>query len=296
VNGASSFDLSGSNDAPFAPPPPFAESAATTTRPPQSAPSQPKRGLVDRLDAAYRVLRAFVAPVNETQNQANPHDPRNHQELLRAWHYMHGRKQHTGRRLALLNPNEHSDVKVEAYVFSLNPSQFATTATLVWGTANGWTAFKNPQVPFRAERLFVNVEWAGVAYLENIQAANVNAQIGSTADAFSFSPLAAGTKLSLPTLPPQNTMQVQGTWTTHVPPSRERAIEWKRRIQRDEEREELFLKMRSIDSRIEDASGSRKAKLLAERDRVRTRLAELPSLGKSFLMALDFQGWATVIA
>jgi hypothetical protein len=170
----------------------------------------------------------------------NPHNPQHHHALLQAWHYMHGRKQHTGRRLALLNPNEHSDVKVEAYVFSLNPSQFATTPTLVWGTANGWTAFKNPQVPFRAERVFVNVNFPGVAYLENIQAANVNAQIGSTADAFSFSPLAVGTKLSLPTLPPQNTMQVQGTWTTFIPPA--------------------FMS------------------------------------GISFLMAIDFQGWATVIA
>ncbi len=170
----------------------------------------------------------------------NPHDPRQHAALLQAWHYMHGRKQHTGRRLALLNPNEHSDVKVEAYVFSLNPSQFATTPTLMWGMANGWTAFKNPQVPFRAERVFVNVNFPGVAYLENIQAANVNAQIGSTADAFSFSPLAVGTKLSLPTLPPQNTMQVQGTWTTFIPPAFQS--------------------------------------------------------GTSFLMAIDFQGWATVIA
>jgi hypothetical protein len=170
----------------------------------------------------------------------NPHNPRHHHALLQAWHYMHGRKQHTGRRLALLNPNEHSDVKVEAYVFSLNPSQFATTPTLIWGTANGWTAFKNPQVPFRAERVFVNVNFPGVAYLENIQAANVNAQIGSTADAFSFSPLAVGTKLSLPTLPPQNTMQVQGTWTTFIPPAFQS--------------------------------------------------------GASFLMAIDFQGWATVIA
>jgi len=170
----------------------------------------------------------------------NPHNPRHHHALLQAWHYMHGRKAHTGRRLALLNPNEHSDVKVEAYVFSLNPSQFATTPTLVWGTANGWTAFKNPQVPFRAERVFVNVNFPGVAYLENIQAANVNAQIGSTADAFSFSPLAVGTKLSLPTLPPQNTMQVQGTWTTFIPPAFQS--------------------------------------------------------GQSFLMAIDFQGWATVIA
>jgi hypothetical protein len=267
--------------------------------PPQPQP-QPqaaaKSGLVARLDAAYRVLRAIIAPAGDanTRGPVDPRDPRNHQILMQAWHYQHSRQEHTAKRLALLNPNEHSDVKVEAYVFSLNPLQFATTPTLIWGTANGWTAFKNPQVPFRAERMFVNVEWAGVAYLENIQAANVNAQIGSTADAFSFSPLAVGTKLSLPTLPPQNTMQVQGTWTTRVPTSVERTVEWKRRIQRDEERAELSAKADSLRRSIE--AGVRNKKVLAELESVRKRLSQLPSLGKSFLMAIDFQGWATVIA
>jgi len=244
------------------------------------------------------VFRAFVAPVSGRANDpANPHDPRNHQQLVQAWHYMHGRKMHTEKRLALLNPNEHSDVKVEAYVFSLNPSQFATTPTLIWGTSNGWTAFKNPQVPFRAERLFVNVPCAGLAYLENIQAANVNAQIGSTADAWSFSPLAVGSKLSLPTLPPQNTMQVQGTWTTFVPLSVETERERDRRVQRAEERYELQSKIRHITNDLEASAGAaRKKKLHAELDRARGELAQRPEIGTSFLMALDFQGWATVIA
>ena len=136
---------------------------------------------------------------------------------MMAWEYMHGRRAHTQKRVALLNPNEHSDVKVEAYVFSLNPSQFSVGTSLVWGVINGWTAFKNPQVPFRAERIFFNVAVPGLVYVNTIQAANVNAQIGGVADAFSFSPLAMGSKISLPTLPPQNTMQVTGTWSNVVP-------------------------------------------------------------------------------
>jgi hypothetical protein len=150
-------------------------------------------------------------------HRPNPHDPRHHAQLLHAWEYMHGRHAHTAKRVALLNPNEHSDVKIEAYVFSLNPSQFSAGAGLVWGTLNGWTAFKNPQVAFRAERVFVNVAGPGLVYINTLQAANVNAQIGGIADAFSFSPLAMGSKISLPTLPPQNTMQVTGTWTNIVP-------------------------------------------------------------------------------
>jgi hypothetical protein len=136
--------------------------------------------------------------------------------MRRTYEYEKFRHEETRKRVALLNPNENSDVKIEAYVFSLVPSQFAVGVGLQWGQANGFTAFKNPQVAFRAERLFVNVAGPGLAYLNTIQAANVNAQIGSIADAFSFSPLAVGSKISLPTLPPQNTMQVTGTWSAHV--------------------------------------------------------------------------------
>jgi hypothetical protein len=157
------------------------------------------------------------APAHGRGHAPNPHDPRSHGELMRAWHYMHGRREHTLQRTALLNPNEHSDVKIEAYVFSLNPTQFSEGGNLSWGTLNGWTAFRNPQVAFRAERVFVNVNLPGLVYVNVIQAANVNAQIGGTADGFSFSPLAQGSKISLPTLPPQNTMQVVGTWTNIVP-------------------------------------------------------------------------------
>lgn len=147
----------------------------------------------------------------------NPHDPRFHRELVEAWQYKHGRMAHTKRRVALLNPNEHSDVKIEAYVFSINPSQFSAGSGLVWGSLNGWTAFKNPQVAFRAEAVFINVTIPGLVYVNTIQAANVNAQIGGIADGMTFSPLALKSKISLPTLPPQNTMQVTGTWTNVVP-------------------------------------------------------------------------------
>ena len=151
------------------------------------------------------------------QHRPNPHDPRWHGELVGAYMRERDRNSHTYARIALLDPNAHSSVKVEAYVFSLNPTQFSTGTNLTWGVLNGWTAFKNPQVPFRAERIFVNVTTPGLVYLNAIQAANVNAQIGGVADGFTFSPYAMGSKISLPTLPPQNTMQVTGTWTNIVP-------------------------------------------------------------------------------
>jgi hypothetical protein len=177
----------------------------------------------------------------------NIHDPRHQHLFVEAWQYRHGRKMHTLRRTSLLNPNEHSDVKIEAYVFSINPSQFSNLAGLAWGSANGWTAFRNPQVAFRAERIFINVKIPGLVYVNTIQAANVNAQIGAIADGFTFSPLAMGSRISLPTLPPQNTMQVTGTWST------------------------------VIDTPY-TAGGSTEAPV------------------PNFTLAVDFEGWATVIA
>jgi hypothetical protein len=139
------------------------------------------------------------------------------QALMQAWHQQQGMQAKTNERLSLLSPNNGSHVDVEAYVFSLNPTVFTTGTTLTWGIANGWTAFKNPQTSFRAEILKVNVNQPGVCYLQNIQTANVNAQIGAIADAYTFTALANGSRVSLPTLPPQNTLQVNGTWTNVVP-------------------------------------------------------------------------------
>ena len=114
------------------------------------------------------------------------------------------RRDATAARLALLNPNQDSDVLVEKYVFSLNPSQFAVGHTLEFGVPNGWTAFKNPLVAFRALHLFVNTPCPGLVYVSTIQAANVGAQVGAVGDGFSISKM----DLNLPCLPPQNTMQV----------------------------------------------------------------------------------------
>jgi hypothetical protein len=148
----------------------------------------------------------------------NPNNPANHPALMQAWQRQNSKAKNTAQRMSLLSPNADSDIKIEKYIFSLNPSQFGVGSGLTWGTANSWVAFKNPQVAFRAERLFVNVNIPGLVYLATIQAANVQAQVGSTADGYTFSAFAAaGSHISLPTLPPQNTMQVTGTWTNVVP-------------------------------------------------------------------------------
>ncbi len=163
---------------------------------------------------------AVAPPVDPSSGAAlvpNPNNPAHHAVLMQAYHKQMGMQKKTNERLALLSPNDGSSVDVEAYVFSLNPSIFTVGSALAWGTANGWTAFKNPQTSFRAEILKVNVNSPGVAYLQNIQTANVNAQVGAIADAYTFTALANGSRVSLPTLPPQNTLQVNGTWTVITP-------------------------------------------------------------------------------
>jgi hypothetical protein len=147
----------------------------------------------------------------------NPNNPAHHQALMSAWYAQQGKVKKTNERLALLSPNNGSDVDVEAYIFSLNASVFTVGTALVWGTPTGWTAFKNPQTAFRAENLKVNVNQPGVMYLNAIQTANVNAQVGAVADAYTFSAISNGARVSLPTLPPQNTLQVTGTWTNVTP-------------------------------------------------------------------------------
>jgi hypothetical protein len=118
----------------------------------------------------------------------------------------------TAERVALLNPNENSDVKVGAFVFSLNPSQFSTGDSLHWGELNGWTAFKNPTVAFSATRVSFNVAFPGLVYVNTLQIANINAEIGGASDAWCLN----GKEILLPCLPPQNTMQVTGTWTNLI--------------------------------------------------------------------------------
>jgi len=227
------------------------------------------------------------------------HDILNARQVRAAARHEEQRRRATALRLALLNPNEDSDIKIEKYVFSLTPKQFARGEDLRWGEGNGWTAFKNPQVPFRAENLAINVPCPGLVYVMNIQAANVNGQIGADADGYTFA-APHGKDISLPTLPPQNTMQMSGTWTTFVPASRRvsnRAAERDRRGRRAA----LAQKQTVIAQLLDGARGARKKELLADLEDVRaelTKLAEpMPALpAEKFMLTLDFTGWATVIA
>jgi len=155
----------------------------------------------------------------------NPSDPKQAKAIVSAWSESQPPPKPCVE--SVLRADDSADVAVEAFVFSLYPNQFSTTQKLIWGRPNGWSAFGKAPFPFKAERLFVNVGCPGLVYIENVQAADAVAEIGAAVvDAFSFSPTLVGQRLSLPILPPWNTMQVQGTWSSLVPEERVKGFEF----------------------------------------------------------------------
>ena len=250
----------------------------------------------------YRVGRAAFPYEQQQPASAVPWLER---VLVGAWERHKARQRAAERgkgteaRLVLLNPNENSDVKVEKYVFSLIPTIFSHGGdSLIWGEATGWTAFKNPQVSFRVTNLAINVPCPGLVYVETIQAGNIQSQVGACADGYTFA-APHGKDMSLPMLPPRNTMQATGTWSTYVPP----AYRPDTRAAGRERRDRLAVlgqKEKTIATLLAHARGARKKEFLADLEEVRDGLTELaqtpPPLRVKYVLALDFTGWATVIA
>ena len=157
----------------------------------------------------------------------DPRDPRVQQTLIQSWEDLH--RAHGERRQSLLHADPKSVIAVEAYVFSMNPSMFATDGCLTWGKANGFTAFKSPCIAFLPERLFVNVMSPGLVYLNTIGSQGKDEggllihpsqemQLGAVGDAFPYCPLSTSPgRLGLPLTLPTETMQVSGTWSTLIP-------------------------------------------------------------------------------
>lgn len=135
-------------------------------------------------------------------------------EAVNAWHAHNLKKAHGMSRIMHLDPNMHSDVKVEKYTFQMSQ-------TMTWGTA---TAFdtnlsQTPSTTFRPKLLTSNVPAPTVATISTLQMANVNVFVGpGKVDAWSFNSLSWGRDLDMPTLSPSNRASFNGTTTTFVPP------------------------------------------------------------------------------
>jgi hypothetical protein len=119
----------------------------------------------------------------------------------------------TARRARLLDPNEHSRLKIERYSFSMSP---ALNFTL--GTAAAFEATLQPNTRIRAQRIVMNAPAPNFVILDALQVANVNVFVGTQEDAFTYSAQAQGVMLDLPTLDPANRASVSGTYTGYLPP------------------------------------------------------------------------------
>jgi hypothetical protein len=135
-----------------------------------------------------------------------------HPEMVRAWHHHHQLMGHTAARAALLDPNENSLLKIERYSFSLtNLFTLGTPTPLVDMTLQ-------PNTKIRPQRVVFNAPAPNFVLLSGLQVANVNAFVGDLEDAFTYSALAQGVALDLPTLEPANRLTVSGNYTGFIPP------------------------------------------------------------------------------
>lgn len=121
--------------------------------------------------------------------------------------------QASANRAKLLEPNKHSDIKVERYSFGLSQA-------IVIGTAVAISLSGNPSVDLRPQRICTNVPGPNFVFLSLIQVANVVVTVGNgVEDANDYSSGAVGTMLDLPTLSTQTPARVTGNYFGFIPPA-----------------------------------------------------------------------------
>lgn len=134
-------------------------------------------------------------------------------QLMALWNSQKAKAVTTNKRASLLEPNKHSNVKVERYSFGL--SQAITIGTAVAISLSG-----NPSVDIRPQRICTNVPGPNFVFLNLIQVANVVVTVGNgVEDANDYAANAVGTILDLPTLSTQTPARVTGNYFGFVPAS-----------------------------------------------------------------------------
>jgi len=120
-------------------------------------------------------------------------------------------KMHRDSRAMLLEPNKHSDLKVERYTFSVS-----VTITAL-GTAGALTGTNSPDVNFRPQRVTTNVVSPGMVTISDARVANVSFVVGGLIDAWQWNANAVDSHLDVPTLTPANRATFSGSYTGLVP-------------------------------------------------------------------------------
>jgi hypothetical protein len=119
----------------------------------------------------------------------------------------------TAARARLLDPNEHSRLKIERYSFSMSPE-----VNFVLGTPVAFEATLQPNTRIRAQRVVMNAPVMNFVLIDSLQVANVNVLVGTTEDAYTYNANGQGVMLDLPTLDPANRATVSGSYTGLLPP------------------------------------------------------------------------------
>jgi len=134
-------------------------------------------------------------------------------QAMALWHKHHMQAAHTAHREMLIDPNKHSTVKIEKYVFPLNQ-------VLTFGTAVAISMSAQPDTKIRPQRVTSNAPVPMMILLTEIKVANVSVTVGagSGEDAYAFNANGQGQELSLPTLEPSNKATVLGTYGGLTPP------------------------------------------------------------------------------
>jgi len=145
---------------------------------------------------------------------AAPHVPAPTQaQAMALWKHHHLKAAHTAHREQMIDPNKHSTVKIELYVFPLNQS-------LTLGTSIALSMSSQPDTRIRPKRITTNAPTPMFALLTEIKVANVSVTVGAGngEDAFAFNANAQGQTMDLPTLEPSNKATVLGNYGGLVPP------------------------------------------------------------------------------
>lgn len=132
------------------------------------------------------------------------------QASLAKWNQM---QMATARRTRVLAPNKNSQVDVEHYTFPLSEA-------ITIGTLSVFSDLSStPDTRFRPQRMTTNAPCPMFAFLSNIKASNVSANIGTgQEDAYTYNANAVGQSLDLPTLSPANRVSISGNYTGFIPP------------------------------------------------------------------------------
>jgi hypothetical protein len=128
------------------------------------------------------------------------------ENMAKAWK----EKQYTKQRERILSPNAGSSAKIQRYTFGIGQ-------TLTLETAVALSMTGNPQTYIRPQRVTSNAPTAAFCRLATMQVGNVGVIVGGPIDAFELAAQAQNAHLDVPTLGPQNAVQVTGNYDALLP-------------------------------------------------------------------------------